>query len=290
MKKGLGKGINDIFGIEEDDNDLDLSTDPQSSVQDIEITRIYSSKGQPRKHFEDSLLFELRDSILEHGILQPILVRQNEDNFEVVVGDRRFRASKLAGLEKIPAKVIIADDETSLVIGLVENVQRDNLSPLEEAEAYDRLSKEYKMSHQVISEKVGKSRSTVTNLLRLLQGSPKILEALGRSLITNGHARALLVLKNKDKLGEIIEQITMDQLSVRETEKFVRELNLGNIKKVKVKKIIRPGLSDYKKEFSDFFDTEVRIKENSKGSGKIEIPYKNEIELNKLITVISGGK
>ena len=225
MKKGLGRGLDSIFA----DNYIDVAaSSKEDGIQTLRISQIEPKADQPRKYFDEESLFELSDSIKRHGLLQPIIVRESENAqgyYQIIAGERRWRASKLAGLSEIPAIIMQADELEAAEIAIIENIQRQDLNPYEEAAAYKALIDQYGLTQEEVSEKVGKSRSAVANAMRLLDLPDDVLEMLKTGDISAGHARALLGLKNKDSIVDTAEQILVRSLSVRDTEALVKKLN-----------------------------------------------------------------
>ena len=225
MKKGLGRGLDSIFA----DNYIDVAaSSKEDGIQTLRVSQIEPKADQPRKHFDEEALFELSDSIKRHGLLQPIIVRESENAqgyYQIIAGERRWRASKLAGLSEIPAIIMQADELEAAEIAIIENIQRQDLNPYEEAAAYKALIDQYGLTQEEVSEKVGKSRSAVANAMRLLDLPDDVLEMLKTGDISAGHARALLGLKNKDSIVDTAEQILVRSLSVRDTEALVKKLN-----------------------------------------------------------------
>ena len=225
MKKGLGRGLDSIFA----DNYIDVAaSSKEDGIQTLRISQIEPKADQPRKHFDEEALLELSDSIKRHGLLQPIIVRESENAqgyYQIIAGERRWRASKLAGLSEIPAIVMQADELEASEIAIIENIQRQDLNPYEEAAAYKALIDQYGLTQEEVSEKVGKSRSAVANAMRLLDLPDDVIEMLKTGDISAGHARALLGLKNKDSIVDTAEQILVRSLSVRDTEALVKKLN-----------------------------------------------------------------
>ncbi len=217
-KQSLGKGLDLIF----DDNTPESS----NQVTHISIESLHPRKNQPRKYFDSEALSELANSISVHGVIQPIIVRDLKNGtYEIIAGERRYRASKLAGLSEIPCIIMEADEITAAQLALIENIQREDLSPIEEARAYKALIDNYGMSHEEVASKVGKSRSTVTNSMRLMELPESILEMLAKGDLSAGHCRAILGLRNRARMEEIAERAVKRNLSVRDVESIVRKTN-----------------------------------------------------------------
>ncbi|MBK9047558.1 MAG: ParB/RepB/Spo0J family partition protein [Bacteroidetes bacterium] len=261
------------------------------SVANIAIDKIETNPFQPRTDFEETALRELSESIRQQGIIQPITVRKmGYDKYQIISGERRFRASKLAGLEIIPAYVRIANDQAMLEMALVENIQRENLNPIEIGISYKRLVDECNLSQEQLAEKVGKDRSTVTNYMRLLRLPPKIQAAIRDGQLSMGHARAII---NVDDIGmqlKIYDDIITNNLSVRKVEELVR-LTTG-----KKGKGGRPGKDvgsdfEYKNiqdRLASFYETKVELKQGAKGTGKIILSYYSTDDLNRLLDILEG--
>lgn len=219
--KGLGRGLDAIFL----DNSFPEEDNTKSERLSVSISMIDVNPGQPRKSFDSEALAELADSIAANGLLQPILVRKINDRYEIIAGERRFRASKLAGLNEIPVIVVEADDLTASKYALIENLQREDLNPYEEATAYHKLMKEYDLSQEEISVQIGKSRSAIANSLRLLDLPPEVVKMLVDGMITAGHGRALLGLRDKGQIVPLAQRCVNRNLSVRDVEAAVKQAN-----------------------------------------------------------------
>ncbi|OQY10648.1 MAG: hypothetical protein B6I28_00545 [Fusobacteriia bacterium 4572_132] len=251
-KRALGRGLGALIPDE-----IKEALDSTGQITEIHIKDIFPNKNQPRKQFEEEKIKNLSDSIKEHGILQPIVVRKKKNKYEIIAGERRYRASKKVGLEKIPAIVKDFDDALVAEISLVENLQRENLSVLDEANAYDILIKKYAFTQDKIAKSVGKSRSNITNILRLLKLDDEIKEYLNKEKITAGHARALLNINNINLQKKLAEKIFKENLSVREVENIIRKLSEKKTKK-NVKKIDFE-LLEIEKDLKGIFGTKYSI-------------------------------
>ena len=217
-KQSLGKGLDLIF----DDN----TPESNNQIAHISIESLHPRKNQPRKYFDNDALSELANSISIHGVIQPIIVRDMKNGtYEIIAGERRYRASKLAGLSEIPCIIMEADELLTAQLALIENIQRENLNPIEEAKAYKALIDSYGMSHEEVASKVGKSRSAITNSMRLMDLPEEILDILARGELSAGHCRALLGLRDRSRIVEIAERAASRNLSVRDVESIVRKLN-----------------------------------------------------------------
>lgn len=281
-KRGLGKGLGDL-GISELLSDLNTtvnnSTDA-SNLQQLPIEQVRSGKYQPRKKFNTESLQELADSIKSQGVIQPIVVRNISDNeYEIIAGERRWRAAQLAGLAEVPVVIRNVPDEAAIAMALIENIQREDLNVIEEANALQRLIQEFELTHEQVAEIVGKSRTTITNILRLLSLNNEVKNLLINKELEMGHARALLTLSN-DRQTEIAKIVTTKKLSVRETETLIQRLQTSSIKKPKTTDV---NISRLEKNLSDKLAAAVVIQHTTKGKGKLIIHYNNLDELDGIL-------
>lgn len=276
-KRALGKGLSALLS----DAVLD---DESPEITYIPITDIEPNKSQPRKIFNEDNIQELSESIQIHGVLQPIIVQADGLKYIIIAGERRWRAARLAGLSQIPAIIRLFSRQESLEISLIENIQRQDLNSIELAQAYQYLAEEFSLTQDEIASKVGKSRSAVANMMRLLKLSPYVQERLLDNAISYGHARAILGIDDKNLQQEITDEVIASQLSVRETEKLIQKKI--NSKKQKAK---TPDLNPFYKEIQEGLQstlgTKVLIKQGKK-KGKIEIEYYSEQELERIIHLI----
>lgn len=257
----------------------------------LPIHRIKPNKSQPRKNFEDSSIRDLATSIREKGVIQPLIVRKSGGYYEIIAGERRWRASKLAGIKNLPVVIIEADDNEILELALIENLQREDLNPIEEAEAYQKLVDEFKLTHEEISLKIGKDRSTISNQLRLLKLTRRSKEALINGLISAGHARALITVEDEGLLDEYLDIIIDNSLSVRQAEKLVKpgpklKTKSGNIPTDNTDKKYLDSIAE---ELKKSLGTKVKINGQS-GKGKIEIEYYSGDELERLIGILKSNR
>ena len=255
----------------------------------VKISEVEPNREQPRKNFDEGALLELADSIRQFGILQPLLVKKKEDYYEIIAGERRWRAAKLAGLKEVPVIVKEFSDQEVVEISLIENIQREDLNPIEEAQAYRRLMEEFHLKQDEIAERVAKSRTAVTNSIRLLKLDSRVQKMVVDEMITTGHARALLAIEDQEQQYTAAQQIFDEKLSVRETEKLVKELL--NPRKAKPKETdsqmeaIYHGLEERMKAITG---TKVEIHQKGKNKGKIEIEYYSQAELERLIELFES--
>lgn len=284
MKKTvLGKGLDALLPSET--STRDYSTLP--------IDKIKPNQSQPRKNFNEQSIEELASSIKESGLIQPLLVRKKENYYEIIAGERRWRASQKAGLKHVPAIIRDVTDRQSLEIGLIENLQREDLNPIEEAEAYEKLIDDFNLTHEEISRRISKNRSTITNQLRLLKLSDKTKKALVSGDISSGHARALLGLEYPEQMDQALKVIVNKKLSVRQTEKLVRELasgkKSGNNLQGSENREEDYYISHISEELKKSLGTKVNIR-NKGNRGKIEIEYYSPEEFERIIGILTSNR
>ena len=285
----MGRGLDALLNT-----DAEVQTAGSSNICEVSIEKIKPNPNQPRRDFDDDSLQELANSIRQIGIIQPITLRDmGDDTFIIIAGERRWRASQRAGLTHIPAYIRTVDDENMMEMALVENIQRQDLSALEIALAYQHLMEQYDLTQEQLSDKVGKNRATVANYLRLLKLPAPIQMALKKKEIDMGHARALLALNDPTAQLEVFNEFKKDKISVRKIEEMVKELSQGGSVKNKEGKRIRQKGSNLSSEYgalrnslSKFFQTKVQLTCAETGKGKITIPFANEEELERIIGII----
>lgn len=282
--KGLGKGLGALFG------DLPPSDSQERPNLNLPVQKIEPNPLQPRKHFDQEELQTLADSISKHGVIQPLTVRALDNGYyQIVAGERRWRAARIAGLDEIPAVIVEADDQTAAELALIENLQRQDLDPIEEAQGYKRLIEEYSMTQEQIAASVGKSRPAVANALRLLSLPEDLLDLLSDGTITPGHARALLSLPDEQRQREAAERIVRNELSVRQTESLCKAL----LKDPAPEPVQKKGLEvDYiaecEKTLSSSLGRGVRIVSGQK-KGRLELEFYGPDDLQKLLELLSDG-
>lgn len=278
-KFGLGKGLGALIPEEEIAED-------SSSVLKISMNLIKANKDQPRKSFDPEKISELAQSIREHGVIQPIILSKEEDTYIVVAGERRFRAAKSIGLKEIPAIIMDIDNKEILEISLIENIQREDLNPIEEAIAYKKLLIDFNLTQEEISRKVSKSRTAITNCMRLLNLDERVQDYLIDGVISEGHGRAILGLNDKELQYEIAQMVIDDSLNVRQTERLVK--NFENEKKEKViEKQNDIYYKDIMNKLENRFGTKVFINSKNKNKGKIEIEYYSEEDFERILEVLN---
>ena len=297
-KKGLGKGLDSLIPDNKSmksvtsEKTVESKEDAaaKSGVQVMKINEVEPNRDQPRKNFDEDALLELSDSIKQFGVLQPLLVRKRKDYYEIIAGERRWRAAKLAGVKEVPVIEKEYTDQEILEIGLIENIQRENLNPIEEAIAYKRLLEEFNLKQDEVAERVSKSRTAVTSSMRLLKLSDKVQQMIIDDMISTGHARALLAIDDPELQYTLANKIFDEKLSVRETEKLVKEIK--NPKKPKEKKPVANSFiyQDLEEKMKSVFGTKVSIASKGKGKGKIEIEYYSDDELEHLFDMMMSIK
>ncbi|MCL6217752.1 MAG: ParB/RepB/Spo0J family partition protein [Zunongwangia sp.] len=291
-KQALGRGLSAL--LKDPQNDINSAEDKNADklvghIVELELSSIEVNPFQPRTSFNEDALRELGSSIKELGVIQPITVRKLDFNkYQLVSGERRYRASKLIGLETIPAYIRIANDQESLEMALVENIQRQDLDPIEIALSYQRLIDEISLTQEQLSERVGKNRSTIANYLRLLKLDPIIQTGMRDGFLGMGHGRALINVDDPQKQLEIYEKILKNSLSVRDTEKLVKEAKNGPEPKTASKIAIPVTYKKSIKEFTDYLGTKVDVKVQKNGKGKLTIPFSSEEEFNRIKKLIQG--
>lgn len=289
-KFGLGKGLGAL--IPESDTDFsDVQTGENFNPNYVSINLIRPNSEQPRKNFDMEKILQLSESIKEHGIIQPILLKKNGDYYTIIAGERRWRAAKAAGFKEVPAVVMDIDDKAVLEVSLIENIQRQDLNPIEEALAYKRLMEDFSLTQDDLSKRIGKSRTAIANILRLLNLDQRVQEYLIDGVITEGHGRALLAVQNKDLQYKLAQKIIDESLTVREVEKLAANFEVGAQKDDGIvpsnkKTIFNPYIDDIKSRMEEKFATKVVIKDkNSKG--KIEIEYYSNDDLQRIIDILN---
>ena len=292
-KQALGRGLSAL--LKDPENDIKSIDDKNAdkvvgNILEVEIDSIEINPFQPRTNFNEEALQELASSIKELGVIQPITVRKLDFNkYQLISGERRLRASKLVGMTSIPAYIRIANDNESLVMALVENIQRHDLDPIEIALSYQRLIEEIQLTQEQMSDRVGKKRSTITNYLRLLKLDPIIQTGIRDGFISMGHGRAIIGIEDLDVQSDIYQKIVSQNLSVRETEALVKNHQEGlkpNTPKTK-KDSSFSVKDDQKKAFTNFFGAKVDVKVDGKGKGKIAIPFHSEEDFNRIVKLLS---
>lgn len=280
--RGLGKGINAFFPSNE--------VEEESTLQEIKIKDLRPNPYQPRKVFTEEAIQDLKASIEEHGIIQPLIVRKSLKGFDIVAGERRYRAAIEAKLKTVPAVVKKLSDKQMMQVALIENLQREDLNPIEEAVAYKKLMEELDLTQEELAKRLGKSRPHIANHLRLLQLTPAIQKIISEGKLSMGHGRALLGLKDKSKLTAVVDKVIKEELNVRALESLIQKLNQNvpreTLKKEKIK--LDPILKDKENYLKQRFGTSVQIKPSKKGKGKIEIEFYSGEDLTRVLELLEG--
>ena len=275
MAKGLGKGISAFFP-EESGN----------TVENVDVSKLIVNPFQPRKIFNEEALNELAESIKEHGIIQPIVVRKKEKKYEIIAGERRFRAAKLAGLQEVPAIVKEMTEQQMMEVAILENLQREDLTPIEEAEAYSSLIEHLNFTQDALAKRLGKSRPHIANHIRLLQLPEDVRQLMNEGVLSMGHGRTLLGLKNKGHVAEVVQKVIAQSLNVRQLESLVHQLNEGvsHETKEKVKKDVFVQATE--SQLREYFGTSVQVKKQ-KNTGKIEIEFYSDDDLEHILDILN---
>ena len=294
----LGRGLDDIGngrGLDALIDTTDVKTQGSSNLNEIPIDQIEPNPDQPRREFDEQALKELAASIEMMGIIAPITLRKVANRYQIIAGERRWRASQLAGLQKIPAYIRTVEDENVMELALVENIQREDLNAIEIALAYEHLAETTGMTQEKISERVGKSRTAVTNYMRLLKLPAQIQMALKEKEIDMGHARALLAIDSPSMQLKLFREVLKNQYSVRKVEEMVQMLKSGEDvqtarKKIAAKAQLPTEYNVLRQRLADLFKTKVQMTCSPKGKGKITIPFANEEELERIMNAIDGQR
>ena len=289
-KSGLGprgKGLEALFESSKKEVNKKSTQHTDGTVVLLDINKIEPNRNQPRKQFQEESLEELAESIKNYGVIQPVVVKQNDDYYELIAGERRWRASKIAGLKEIPAIVKKYDDDKLFEIALAENLQREDLNPMEEAAGYSKLSTDFNLSQDEIAKRVGKSRSAVANAMRLLNLDSRVQELVKNGKLSSGHARSILPIENGDEQFELAEKIIDEELSVRETESLVKRLLEKKPEAAEKKsKFNTEGYNKLEENLRDILGTKVKLK-SGKNKGAIEIEYYSDEDLDRIMTLMN---
>lgn len=298
MARGLGRGIDALIpeteatvGKEAKKKVTEVIKEVVKEIDTVDINKIEPNENQPRKAFNEDALQELADSIKQHGLIEPLIVQKGKKGFfSIIAGERRWRAARIAGLKKVPVVVKEYNDQEVMEIALIENIQREDLNPIEEAEAYQRLIEEYQLKQDELAEKVSKSRVAITNSLRLLKLDERVRIMVIEDKIKSGHARALLAIQDKEIQYETAMQIFDGKLSVRETEKLVKKILKGKPEENKPEKEFDQQLQiiyqKYEEKLKTTLGTKVNINQKAKGKGKIEIEYYSPEEFDRIMELM----
>lgn len=295
-KKGLGKGLDSLIADKVSTKPAAKETGKKSTSEHaadavmMDIAKVEPNREQPRKKFDEDALLELAESIKQFGVLQPLLVQERDDYYEIIAGERRWRAAKMAGVKKVPVIIKKLTEQEIMEISLIENIQREDLNPIEEALAYKRLLSEFHLKQDEVAERVSKSRTAVTNAMRLLKLNDKVQQMVIDEMLTTGHARALLGIEDQEKQFTIAQKIFDEKLSVRDTEKLVKSLQNEKKKQTDVRIKLDPKLEaiyhDLEEQMKVILGTKVCINHKDDKKGKLEIEYYSQDELDRIIDLL----
>ena len=294
--RGLGKGLDSLIPNALGETKTKKETAAKSKTETTEekepqtlvkITKVEPNREQPRKNFDEDALQELADSIKQFGLLQPILVQDRKDYYEIIAGERRWRAAKLAGLKEVPVIIRNYTEQESVEISLIENIQREDLNPIEEAQAYKRLLTEFHLKQDEVAERVSKSRAAVTNSIRLLKLNEEVQRMVVDEMISTGHARALLAVENPEEQYNLAQRIFDEKLSVRDVEKLVKNLHKPTKSKKVDDKTMQVIYQDIEEKLKQKLGRKVTVTSKGEGSGKIEIEFYNHEDLDRLLDVLN---
>ena len=297
VKKGLGKGLDSLIAdkvstkqVTKTESQVKLKSEHAADAVMMDITKVEPNREQPRQKFHEDALLELAESIKQFGVLQPLLVQEKDDYYEIIAGERRWRAAKLAGVKKIPVIIKKLTAQEIMEISLIENIQREDLNPIEEAMAYKRLLTEFNLKQDEVAERVSKSRTAVTNAMRLLKLNDKVQQMVIDEMLTTGHARALLGIDDQEKQYVLAQKIFDEKLSVRDTEKLVKSIQNEKKNRTNVRKEIDPKLEaiyhDLEEQMKGILGTKVSINHKDEEKGKVEIEYYSQDQLDRIIDLL----
>ena len=290
--RGLGKGLDSLIpnavGEAKVKKDAKVAADAKGPETIVKITMVEPNREQPRKNFDEDALQELSDSIKQFGLLQPILVQDRKDYYEIIAGERRWRAAKLAGLKEVPVIIRNYTEQEIVEISLIENIQREDLNPIEEAQAYKRLLTEFNLKQDEVAERVSKSRAAVTNSIRLLKLGEEVQQMVIDEMISTGHARALLAIENQEEQYNLAQRIFDEKLSVRDVEKLVKNYNKPAKPKKMDDKTLQVIYQDIEEKLKQKLSTKVSVSSKGNGAGKIEIEFYNHEDLDRLLDMIGN--
>lgn len=294
-KKGLGKGLDSLIpksGVNEINtiSKKQISEKVEKDITSIKVNLIEPNRNQPRKNFDEDALVELADSIKQYGIIQPLVVQKKDDYYEIIAGERRWRAAKQAGLKEVPVIIKDYSEQEVVEIALIENIQREDLNPIEEAMAYKRLLTEFNLKQDQVAERVSKSRTAVTNSMRLLKLSEEVQQMVIENLISSGHARALLSIDDNKLQIQLATKIMDEKLSVRETEKLIKSILHPKQKKEKEEIENKFIYEDIENKIKEIVGTKVKVNHKANGKGKIEIEYYSNAELERIFDLFLSTK
>jgi ParB family chromosome partitioning protein len=296
--RGLGKGLDALIpqtgkSLQKSPNTAGVSEVKADgeAIQKVRITKVEPNREQPRKNFDEDALQELSESIKEHGVISPILVQDKKDHYEIIAGERRWRAAKLAGLKEVPVIVKHYTDQEILEISLIENIQRENLNPIEEAYAYKKLLTEFNLKQDEVAERVSKSRTAVTNSMRLLKLCDKVQQMVIEGMLSTGHARTLIGIEDPEQQYQLAMKIFDEKLSVRDAEKLIKNINkpAGHKNKKETDEALKIIYQELEEKLKQAVGTKVAIMAGENGTGRLEIEFYNHDDLDRISDLLTRG-
>ena len=291
MARGLGKGLDALIPSTDTikkEKEKEVIVEKPDSI--VDINKVEPNREQPRKNFDEDALLELAESIKQFGLLQPILVQDRKTYYEIIAGERRWRASKIAGLKEVPVIIRNYSEQEIVEISLIENIQREDLNPIEEAQAYKRLMNEFNLKQDEIAERVSKSRTAVTNSMRLLKLCDEVQQMIINDMISTGHARAIISIENPEEQYALAQKIFDEKMSVRDVEKYIKNLNKPEKPKKKVNKSLEVIYQEKAEVLKQALSTKVSVSGKGDGTGKIEIEFFSHDEFDRLMEILIKNK
>lgn len=291
LGKGLGKGLDALIPPAPASAEKEKTTATENGEKEnetiVKITKIEPNREQPRKNFDEDALLELADSIKQFGVIQPIVVQDRKDHYEIIAGERRWRAAKLAGLKEVPVIIKNYTEQEIVEISLIENIQREDLNPIEEAQAYKRLLTEFNLKQDEVAERVSKSRTAVTNSMRLLKLCDEVQQMVINDMLSTGHARALLAIEDPEEQYTLAQKVFDEKLSVRDVEKLVKDVHKPAKPKKKDDKTLELIYQDIEEKLKQVLSTKVSVTSKGEGSGKIEMEFYSHEDLDRLVEILT---
>ena len=292
--RGLGKGLDALIPTSSMEPKKSKAKEKEVIIEKpdsiVDINKVEPNREQPRKNFDEDALLELSESIKQYGLLQPILVQDRKTYYEIIAGERRWRASKLAGLKEVPVIIRNYTEQEIVEISLIENIQREDLNPIEEAQAYKRLMNEFNLKQDEIAERVSKSRTAVTNSMRLLKLCDEVQQMIINDMISTGHARAIISIENPEEQYALAQKIFDEKMSVREVEKYIKNLNKPVKEKKKINKSLEVIYQEKEEVLKQSLSTKVSINGKGDGTGKIEIEFFSHDDFDRLLDILTNNK
>lgn len=288
--RGLGKGLDSLIPNaigESKDKKITAGVDTKKAETLVKISRVEPNRNQPRKSFNEDSLVELSESIKQFGLLQPLLVQDKKTHYEIIAGERRWRAAKMAGLKEVPVIIKDLTDQEIVEISLIENIQREDLNPIEEAQAYKRLLTDFNLKQDEVAERVSKSRTAVTNSMRLLKLTDEVQQMVINEMLSTGHARALLSIDDPEEQYMIAQKVFDEKMSVREVEKLVKNLHKPQKEKKEPDRSLEAIYNNIENKLKEQLGTKVSVSHKQNGSGKIEIEFYNNEDLERLLDFLT---